>query len=296
MSASKDPAGGERALLTDLYQLTMVQSYYRRGMTEPATFELFVRHLPPARRFLISCGLEPALNYLASLRFSYDDLAFLGSLGRFDEAFLDAMWAFRFTGEVWAIPRAKRSSPASRCSASRLRSPKRSSSRRSSLTPCCIATSVASKAARCVIAAAGRDVVDFSFRRDHGPGAAMKAARAAWIAGAAGTSNVLAGKMFRHPTLGTMAHSYVMAFDDERAAFRAYAEDNPEAAVLLVDTYDADEGIRHASNVGRDIASARADACAASGSTPATVALARTAHAVFDDAGLPSSGSSCRVT
>ncbi|MGH2796025.1 MAG: nicotinate phosphoribosyltransferase, partial [Actinomycetota bacterium] len=116
------------------------------------------------------------------------------------------------------------------------------------------ATAVASKAARCVLAAGGREVVDFSLRRDHGPGAALTAARSAWIAGAAGTSNVLAGKRFGIPVVGTMAHSYVMAFEDEREAFREYARDFPDAAVLLVDTYDTEEGVRRAIEVGRELA------------------------------------------
>jgi nicotinate phosphoribosyltransferase len=286
VSASEDSAGGERALLTDLYQLTMLQSYQRLGMTEPATFELFVRHLPPARRFLISCGLDAAIDYLASLRFSGDDIAFLRSLGRFDDGFLDALGNLRFTGEVWAIPEGEAffaGEPVLRVTAPL---PEAQLVETFLLTTVLYATNVASKAARCVIAAEERDVIDFSLRRDHGPGAAMTAARSAWIAGAAGTSNVLAGKHFGIPLVGTMAHSYVMAFDDERDAFRAYAEEYPDAAVLLVDTYDTEEGIRRAIEVGRDLANRGHALRGIRLDSGDLSALAVTARRMLDDAGL----------
>ena len=288
MSVPSDRSGDERALLTDLYQLTMLQSYWRRRMTEPATFDLFVRHLPPNRRFLIACGLEAALEYLTSLRFSSDDVAYLRSLQRFDDTFLGWLEDLTFTGEVWAMPEGEAFfavEPILRVTAPL---PEAQLVETFLLNAVLYPSAVASKAARCVIAADGRAVVDFSLRRDHGTDAALKAARAAWIAGSAGTSNVLAGKTFGIPVLGTMAHSYVMAFDDETDAFRAYAEEFPEAAVLLVDTYDAEEGIRRAATVGREMAARGQTLRGIRLDSGDVIALARTAGAVFNQAGLPS--------
>lgn len=252
--SAPDPSGEERALVTDLYQLTMLQSYERLDMRAPATFELFVRHLPEARRFLVACGLDDALDYITSLRFSRDDIAYLASLGRFEDGFLDRLAGLRFTGEVWAMPEGEvfvAGEPVIRVTAPL---PEAQLVETFLLNTVLYATNVASKAARCVLAAEGLDVVDFSLRRDHGPGAALTAARSAWVAGAAGTSNVLAGQRFGIPLVGTMAHSYVMAFDDELAAFRAYAKDYPDAAVLLVDTYDTTAGIQNAITVGLELA------------------------------------------
>jgi nicotinate phosphoribosyltransferase len=283
-----DGSGDGRALLTDLYQLTMLQSYWRRDMSAPATFDLFVRHLPPNRRFLIACGLEGALEYLSSLRFTTDDIAYLRSLERFDETFLVWLEALRFTGVVWAMPEGEAffaGEPILRVTAPL---PEAQLVETFLLNAVLYPSAVASKAARCVLAAEGRAVVDFSLRRDHGTDAALKAARAAWIAGAAGTSNVLAGKTFGIPVLGTMAHSYVMAFDDETEAFRAYAEEFPEAAVLLVDTYDAEEGIRRAATVGREMAARGQTLRGIRLDSGDVIALAKTARAVMEQAGLPS--------
>ena len=155
-------------------------------MTEPATFDLFVRHLPPNRRFLIACGLEGALEYLSSLRFTTDDVAYLRSLERFDETFLAWLEALRFTGEVWAMPEGEAffaGEPILRVTAPL---PEAQFVETFLLNAMLYPSAVASKAARCVLAAEGRAVVDFSLRRDHGADAAIKAARAAWVAGAAG--------------------------------------------------------------------------------------------------------------
>lgn len=288
MDASLVPNGEEVALLTDLYQLTMLQSYWRLGMHEPATFELFVRHLPPNRRFLISCGLAEALEALERLAFSADAIGYLRGLGRFHDGFLDWLAEVRFTGEVRAIPEGEAffaTEPLVRVTAPL---PEAQLVESFLLNAMLYPSAVASKAARCVLAADGRDVVDFSLRRDHGTDAALKAARAAWIAGAAGTSNVLAGMRHDIPVFGTMAHSYVMAFDDELEAFRAYAEEFPDAAVLLVDTYDVEEGVRRATAVGREMA-ARGHALRGirldSGDV---IASAKSARRVLDEAGLES--------
>lgn len=279
-------ASGDLPLLTDLYQLTMLQSYRRRGMNEPATFELFVRHLPPNRRFLVSCGLEHALAYLGSLRFTGDAIGRLRSLEQFDPEFLDWLPSLRFTGDVWAIPEGGvffASEPMLRVTAPL---PQAQFVETFLLNAMLYPTGVASKAARVVIAAAGRDVVDFSPRRDHGVDAAVKAARAAWIAGFNGTSNVLAATTFGIPAFGTMAHSFVMAFDREEEAFRAYAEEFPDRTVLLVDTYDVTEGLRAAAEVGKEMAARGQKLRGVRLDSGDVIAQAREARTILDEAGL----------
>jgi nicotinate phosphoribosyltransferase len=278
--------GRDLSLLTDLYQLTMLQSYWRRGMNEPATFDLLVRHLPANRRFLVACGLDAALDYLTSLRFSDDAVAYLRSLERFDGEFLTWLGRLRFTGDVWAIPEGEvffAGEPLLRVTAPL---PEAQLVETFLLNSILYPTGVASKAARVVIAARGRDVVDFSARRDHGVDAAVTAARATYVAGCTGTSNVLAGKRYAIPVIGTMAHSYVMAFDDETAAFRAYAEEFPDGVILLVDTYDTEEGLRRAAEVGREMAAAGRTLRGVRLDSGDVIALARAARAILDGAGL----------
>ena len=277
---------GDLALLTDLYQLTMLQSYWRQEMNAPATFELFVRHLPPNRRFLISCGLERALGYLSALRFGDVALDYLRSLERFDGGFLSWLGDLRFTGDVAAVPEGEAffaGEPVLRVTAPL---PEAQLVETFLLNAILYPTGVASKAARVVIAAAGRDVVDFSARRDHGVDASLQAARASYLAGAAGTSNVLAGRSFGIPLFGTMAHSYVLAFGDEREAFRAYAGEFPDGALLLVDTYDLDAGLRIAGEVGREMSNAGRRLRGIRLDSGDLVAGARLARRILDDAGL----------
>jgi nicotinate phosphoribosyltransferase len=226
------------SLLTDLYELTMAASYFKRGLNQPATFELFVRRLPANRNFLIGAGLEDALSYLERLRFDAAAIDYLRGLGLFDEAFLAFLAGLRFSGDVWALPEAEAffaNEPVLRVTAPLIEAQVVETFLLNCLT---FQTMVATKAARLTLACAGRAFVDFSARRDHGADAALKAARAAYIAGAAATSNLLAGQTYAIPVSGTMAHSYVMAFDDELAAFRAYAQDFPSSTTLLLDTYD----------------------------------------------------------
>lgn len=273
-------------LLTDLYQLTMLQAYWRRGMNEPATFELFVRHLPPNRRFLVACGLEHALNYLESLRFTASAVDRLRALGRLDEAFLQWLEQLRFDGEVWAMPEGElffADEPILRVTAPL---PTAQFVETFLLNAMLFPSGVASKAARVVIAAEGRNIVDFSARRDHGVDAAVKAARASWIAGFDGTSNVLAGTSYAIPVFGTMAHSFVMSFDREIDAFRAYAQEFPDATVLLVDTYDVEEGLRNAVEVGREMAARGQTLRGVRLDSGDLIAQARTARKMFDGAGL----------
>ena len=273
-------------LLTDLYQLTMLQSYWRLGMREAATFDLFVRHLPPNRRFLVACGLEHAVEYLETLHFGSDSIDALRALSRFDGEFLDWLASLRFTGEVSAIPEGEifyADEPLLRVTAPL---PEAQFVESALLNAVLYPTGVASKAARVVIAAGGRDIVDFSMRRDHGSDAAIRAARAAWIAGCAGTSNVAAGLRYDLPVFGTMVHSYVMAFDSEEQAFRAYAEEFPDTAVLLVDTYDTEEGVRRATEIGRFMAERGRRLRGIRLDSGDVIELARTTRRILDEAGL----------
>jgi nicotinate phosphoribosyltransferase len=241
------------ALLTDLYELTMASSYFARDMNQTATFELFVRHLPEERRFLIACGIADGLRYLEELRFLPEAIAYLRQLGLFAEPFLSFLANLRFSGEVWAMQEGEAvfaEEPLLRVTA-----PLIEAQIVETFLLNCIGfqTLVASKAARITLAARGRPFVDFSPRRDHGADAALRGARAAFIGGASGTSNVLAGAVYGLPLNGTMAHSYVMAFDREQDAFRAFARDYGSGATLLIDTYDTLEGARRAVGVARQL-------------------------------------------
>lgn len=271
------------ALLTDLYELTMAAGYLDAGIADGhAAFELFVRRLPAERRFLVACGIEQAVEHLTSMRFDDDAVAYLDGLGLFDEAFLERLGTLRFTGDVWAVPEGEvvfAGEPIVRVSGPLLEAQLVETFL---LATVGFQTMVASKAARVAVAAGDRPFADFSSRRDHGPDAALKAARAAYVGGAASTSNVLAGKLFGIPLSGTMAHSYVMAFPDEREAFRRFATAFPGRAVLLIDTYDTRRGAERAVEVAREghrIAGVRLD----SGDLGA---LARDVRRILDDGGL----------
>jgi len=242
------------ALVTDLYELTMAAAYGAGVGEREASFELFVRSLPPQRRFLVAAGLDDALAGLEDWHFAPDDIDYLRGLGLFPADFLDRLGDVGFTGEVWAVPEGEvvfQGEPLVRVTAPLVEAQlvetwllNRIGSQ----------TLLASKAARVALACGDRAFVDFSARRDHGVDAAMAAARSAWLAGAAGTSLVAAGRRWGLPLSGTMAHSFVMSFDDERDAFRAYARTFPQGVVLLIDTYDTVEGARRAAEVARELA------------------------------------------
>lgn len=244
----------EVALLTDLYELTMASSYLANGMNGVATFDLFVRELPRERRFLVVSGLESALDYLEHLRFETDDISYLRDLGLFTDDFLGYLSELRFTGEVRAIPEGEiafAGEPLLQVTAPLIQAQIVETFLLNCIT---FQTMVASKAARVNLACRDRSFVDFSLRRDHGADAGLFAARASYIGGAVSTSNVLAGKRFGIPVSGTMAHSYVMAFDDEISAFRAYARDFGSDTVLLIDTFDVERGTLNAIGVAREAA------------------------------------------
>ncbi len=226
------------ALLTDLYQLTMLQGYWYEGMEEMAVFELFVRKFPPRRNFLVAAGLEQVIDYLEHLAFPPQEIAYLQKTDLFDARFLDQLAALRFTGDVDAMPEGTvffPDEPILRVTAP-LPQAQLVETRLINLVQ--FQTLIASKAARCVLAAPGKNLVDFGLRRAHGGEAGLLAARAAYLAGFTGTSNVKAGMDFSIPIFGTMAHSYIMAHDDELAAFRGFALSQPHNVVLLIDTYD----------------------------------------------------------
>lgn len=235
---------------TDLYEVTMALSYVREGMTEPATFSLFVRDLPPERGFLVAAGLEPALDYLAAFRIGPSDLdAFAEALGR-PARDLVPLLGTAFKGEVRAVPEGTvvfANEPLLEVTAPL---PVAQLVETYLLNLINHQTAVASKAARCVLAAAGRPVMDFSLRRTHGPTAGYEAARTGALVGFAGTSNVDAAASLGLPAVGTMAHSYIEAFPSEENAFRAFARAHPDRPVtFLVDTYDTDAGVRTAVRV-----------------------------------------------
>ena len=279
-------SGSNAALLTDLYELTMAASYHRRGMNGAATFDLFVRDLPPRRNFLVVCGLDQALEYLETMSFDADALSYLESLEMFDAAFLDHLSGFEFRGDVWAM--AEGELAFAREPIVSVTAPLIEAQIVETFLLNCITfqTMVASKAARVSIASGPRDFSDFSLRRDHGADAGLKAARAAFVGGAASTSNVLAGRFFGIPVSGTMAHSYVMAFESESEAFRAYARDFPDRAVLLIDTFDVVQGVQRAVEVARELQPEGVNLAGVRIDSGDLAGLTRRVRAILDEAGL----------
>ncbi|MCB1770011.1 MAG: nicotinate phosphoribosyltransferase [Candidatus Competibacteraceae bacterium] len=234
----------QSALLTDLYQLTMLQTYHAERMQETAVFDLFVRRLPDRRSFLLAVGLEQALDYLENLHFTAGELDWLAGCGRFTPQFVASLENFRFTGEVHALPEGTvffPNEPILRVTAP-LSQAQLVESRLINLLH--YQTLIATKAARCVLAAPGKLLVDFGMRRAHGAEAALLAARASWLAGFAGTATVVAGMRFGIPIFGTMAHSLVEAHDREEDAFIHFAAAQPGNVVLLIDTYDTEAAAR----------------------------------------------------
>ena len=270
-------------LLTDLYELNMAASYLRRDMDGLATFSLYVRGLPKARGFLVAAGLEPCLDFLESFSFTEDDLAALGAMG-FDDRALEDFSSLRFEGEVWAVPEGRvvySEEPMLEVTAPVAIAQVVETVLLNQIT---LHTTLASKAARYVLAAEGRQLVDFAFRRTHGIEAAMAVARVSALVGFAATSNVEAARRYELVVAGTMAHSFIEAFPTEGEAFRAFAEDHPSRTTFLVDTYDTLGGVRAAIDTIEDLAldgalGVRLD----SGDLDA---LARGARALLDEAGL----------
>ena len=231
-------------LLTDLYQLNMLQAYLDHGQTDTAVFEFFVRRLPARRGFLMAAGLEQALDFLERLQFSNEEINWLRQNYRFTDGFLDYLARLRFTGDVDAMPEGTfffANEPIIRVIASL---PEAQLVETRLINILHFQSVVASKAARMVLAAPGKQLVDFGLRRAHGAEAGLMAARASYLAGFAGTATVLARKDFGIPVFGTMAHSFIQAHDDETAAFSAFAQSRPDNLVLLIDTYNTEAAAR----------------------------------------------------
>ena len=278
----------QTSLLVDLYELTMASSFLERGMNQPAIFELFVRRLPPGRAWMLVAGLGPALRLLAEMRFGDAELRYLERIG-LGAQLLRFLELYRFSGRIDAMPEgtvAFAGEPLVRVTAPRVEGQLVETLLLNQIN---FQTTIAPTAARIVLAAGGGEagaggrVVDFSPRRDHGVVAAMGVARAAAIAGVRGTSNVAAAMRYGLRPVGTMAHSYVMSFDDEPAAFRAFMQDTPTNTTMLVDTYDSLAGVRNAIAAARETGVALAGVRLDSGDL---VTLSLAARGLLDEAGM----------
>jgi nicotinate phosphoribosyltransferase len=265
-------------LLTDLYQLTMLQAYFEREMTETAVFELFVRKLPPGRDFLVAAGLEQALGFLEELRFGDEELDWIERCGLFRPAFAARLAQLRFTGDIHAMPEGTVFFPDEPVLRVTAPLPEAQLIETRVLNLVHFQTVIASKAARLRRVAAGKGLIDFGLRRAHGGEAGLLAARASYLAGFDGSATALAAPLFGIPVFGTMAHSFVQAHDGEAEAFAHFAAAFPENAVLLIDTYDTVEGARRAVGAAKMLKGVRLD----SGDLDA---LSRQVRKILDEAG-----------
>jgi nicotinate phosphoribosyltransferase len=240
------------SLFTDLYELTMCASYFDNGKLEPATFDLFIRRLPENRSYFLFAGLEQVLLFLEGVKFTEEHLAYLQKQG-FNKQFLDYLRDFKFTGEVWAAPEGTVAFPCEpliRVTAPIIESQLVETFLLNTVN---LQTTIATKASRVVNAAKGKNIIEFGLRREHGVDAGMKVARCSYIAGCQGTSNVLAGLTYGIPVFGTMAHSFIMSFEKEIDAFRAFTRTFPDKSTLLIDTYDELAGAEKAVVVAKEL-------------------------------------------
>jgi nicotinate phosphoribosyltransferase len=289
-----DVYGSSLALLTDLYQLTMAAGYWKTGVSErEAVFHLTYRRPPFSGGYAVAAGIAPAIAFLRRLRFSPDDLGYLASLRDskdaplFEAAFLDYLRELRFSCTVDAVPEGSLVFPHEPII--RVRGPivQAQLVETALLTMINFQTLIATKAARVCQAARGAPVIEFGLRRAHGIDGGLSASRAAYIGGVAGTSNVLAGKLFDIPVRGTHAHSWVMFHDDELASFRAYAEAMPGNCTLLVDTYDTIEGVKNAIVVGKELRATGHKLAGIRLDSGDLAHLSIEARRLLDEAGLP---------
>ena len=274
------------ALLTDLYQITMLQAYFEEGMGETAVFDLFARRLPKRRNYLVACGLDDVLHYLENWSFPAEGLAGLARVGLFSKPFLERLARLRFTGDVFAVPEGTVFFGGEPIVEVVAPLPEAQLAETFVMNQVHFQTVMASKAARVVAAAAGRTVVDFGVRRMHGADAGMKAARAFYVAGVDSTSNVLAGLSHGIPIAGTMAHSYIQAHASESEAFRAFAALYPQTT-LLVDTYDTLRGVRKVVELARELGE-RFHVSALRLDSGDLGSLSKAARKILDEAGLES--------
>ncbi len=274
------------ALLTDLYQLTMAQSYLESRKTEPATFSLFIRAYPRNRSYFVSAGLVDVLEFLENLSFDAAAIDYLHSQRLFTDDFLDFLKRLSFSGDVWAIPEGRlffKDEPILEVTAPIIEAQIVETFIINQIN---LQSLIATKAARCVYAARGRMVVDFSLRRTQGIDAGMKVARASYLAGFAGTSNVRAGQRYGMPIVGTMAHSFVSSFAREIDAFRAFVASFPNNSILLIDTYDTIAAAHKAVSVAEEMAARGQRLQGVRIDSGDLVRLAKEVRHIFDAAGM----------
>lgn len=287
MSACLEPESIKpEPLLTDLYELTMAAVYHRRGMNRSAVFSLFIRNYPGQRAYFVAAGIQDTIDDLVGMRFSDHDLTYLSDQKRFAPAFLDYLADYRFSGEVRALAEGTlfyTNEPILEITAPLIEAQLLETFLLNRLG---FPILVASKAARCVEAAQGRSLMDFGLRRAQGRDAGLTVARSSYLAGFQATSNVLAGKRMGIPTAGTMAHSFVTAFESEQAAFEAYAEAFPQNTIFLIDTYDTLEGARQAVRVARQLKAAGTPPVGVRLDSGDMVTLSREVRRILDQAGL----------
>jgi nicotinate phosphoribosyltransferase len=274
------------ALATDLYQLTMGASYHALDMRQTATFSLFVRRLPPNRAYLVVAGICEALERLRDLRFDAAAIDYLRSIGQIRHDFLDTLQDFRFEGDVWAVPEGRvvfGEEPIIEVTAPVIQAQIAETMLINTLH---FSTAVASKAARCVAAAPGKQLIEFGLRRTPSIDAAVEVARVSYLTGFAATSNLLAGERYGIPVAGTVAHSFIQAFESETEAFRAFTRTFPGPVTLLIDTYDPIQGTRHAAQVAQELAVEGCTLGAIRIDSGDLVAVSREARRILDEAGL----------
>jgi nicotinate phosphoribosyltransferase len=274
-------------LLTDLYQLNMLQAYLDHGETHVAVFEFFIRNLPARRGFLIAAGLEQVLDFLENLRFSAEEIDWLARTGRFGKALLAHLAELRFTGDVHAMPEGTvffADEPILRVTAP-LSQAQLIETRLINILH--FQSLIASKAARMMLAAPGKLLVDFGLRRAHGAEAGLMAARASYLAGFAGTATVLAGKRFDIPIFGTMAHSFIQTYDDEAEAFAAFAQSRPENLTILIDTYDTEAAARKVVALAPRLAARDITVRAVRLDSGDLTTLSKSVRRILDQGGLP---------
>lgn len=273
-------------LSTDLYELNMVQAYLDRGEQAEAVFEFFIRRLPARRNFLLAAGLETVLEYLETLRFTPQHIAWLKQTGRFKANLLDYLASFRFTGDVHAMPegtvcfpnepllRITAPLPIAQLVESRI------------INILHFQTLIASKAARMVLAAKGKSLADFGLRSAHGAEAGLLAARASYIAGFSGAANVEAGERFGIPVVGTMAHSFVQIHDDESTAFENFARSRPDGVIFLIDTFNTEAGARKVVALAPRLRSEGVNIRGVRIDSGDMIAMSRKVRRILDDGGL----------
>ena len=273
-------------LFTDLYELTMAAGYFAHRVFDTATFSLYIRDVYATRNFFVAAGLEQVLDELAGVRFSDEDIDYLKTTGRFTTDFLSFLTRLRFSGDVYAMPEGTiffANEPILEVTAPIIESQLLETFLLNTIG---FQTMIASKAARCIHTAAGRPLIDFSLRRTQGHDAGLNVARSTFLVGFAGTSNVMAGKLYGIPISGTMAHSYVGAFDSERDAFLAYSETFPDHCIFLIDTYDTIEGAKNAAVVAKEMKQKGHALIGVRLDSGDTVRLSQEVRKILDNAGL----------